>query len=104
MSESKFTPGPWLRTDGAFVYALNERGTNIFWAHVQPGWKGKDAERTTDPEEAEANAKLMQQSPELLSLARRWLALDSQWHPERLASEKAQLLTETRELIAKATA
>jgi len=76
MSESKFTPGPWLITpDGAFVYALNERGTNVFWTHVQRGWKGKDAEFRTDSDEVEANAKLIAAAPDLLAAAVEALAV-----------------------------
>lgn len=41
---------------------------------------------------------------DLLSIARRWIALDAgAWHPERHAAEKAQLTADTRAAIAKAT-
>jgi len=47
---------------------------------------------------------LTQQRDELLSIARRWAAIDAQWHPDRYESEKAQLLLETKSLITKASA
>ncbi len=47
---------------------------------------------------------LTQQRDELLSIARRWAALDAQWHPDRYESEKAELLRETKNLIEKAPA
>lgn len=41
---------------------------------------------------------------EMLSLLRRWAALDAgAWHPDRHASNKAELLAETNAAIAKAT-
>lgn len=64
--ETKHTPGPWLIMDQSFVYALNERGTNIFWAHAYGGWKGRNADERTSDEEVEANAKLMAAAPVLL--------------------------------------
>ncbi|WP_312772756.1 hypothetical protein [Pseudomonas rhodesiae] len=47
---------------------------------------------------------LTQQRDELLSIARRWAAVDAQWHPDRYESEKAELLINTKAAIAKATA
>ncbi|OHW57296.1 hypothetical protein ABI36_0219175 [Pseudomonas aeruginosa] len=50
-------------------------------------------------------ARLIVAAPELLSLAKRWAALDgSTWHPERYEEEKRELLAATNEAIAKATA
>ena len=54
-------------------------------------------------DEALERAKIMAAAPDLLSLAKRWLALDGQWHSDRYESEKAELLNETRALIAKVT-
>lgn len=83
MSESKLTPGPWLITpDGAFVYALNERGTNVFWTHVQRGWKGKDAEFRTSSEEVEANAKLIAAAPCLLEALQALEQIKDIWLPQ----------------------
>lgn len=65
----KHTPGPWLIADNTFVYSLNGRGTNVFWSHVQPGWKGHHAEKRTSSEEIEANAKLICAAPDLIKSA-----------------------------------
>ncbi len=63
---SNHTPGPWLLTHDNFVYALNERGTNQFWAHVNYGWKGQNAEERTSSEEIEANARLIIAAPDMI--------------------------------------
>lgn len=47
---------------------------------------------------------LTQQRDELLSIAKRWAAIDAQWHPDRYESEKAELLRDTKATIAKPTA
>jgi len=99
MSESKFTPGPWLiedERDGTFSVWTRQPHTGTLATVHEEDINGAYP--------AKANAQLMSVAPELLSIAQRWLALDSQWHPERHASEKTQLLAETRDLIAKATA
>ena len=42
-------------------------------------------------------------APELLSIARRWAALDAgAWHPTRYAAEKKELIADTEAAIAKA--
>lgn len=68
MSNNLFTPGPWLIDQGSFVYALNENGTNVFWAHVQPGSHADGYRKFTDTPKAEveANARLIAAAPELL--------------------------------------
>ena len=54
-------------------------------------------------DEYEANIRLIAAAPELLSIARHWVALDSgAWHAERHAAEKAELLADTLAAIAKA--
>lgn len=57
---SKHTPAPWLLADGdkKFVYALNDKGINAFFAHVQ--------DPHTSKEELEANARLIAAAPEML--------------------------------------
>jgi len=55
MGETKWTQGPW-RMVGKAIYALNDDGTNRFYASVQ------DSELTL-PEELAANARLMAASP-----------------------------------------
>lgn len=47
---------------------------------------------------------LTQQRDELLSIARRWAAIDAQWHPDRYEIEKAELMRETKSLIEKTLA
>jgi hypothetical protein len=48
-------------------------------------------------------ARLIAESPKLLSIARRWVALDAgAWHPERYAAEKKELIADTEAVIAKA--
>lgn len=64
MSESKFTPGPYLR-DGACVYKLSKDGVNIFSVQVSSGYS--DSGGRTSTEECEAVAQLMQVAPDLLS-------------------------------------
>jgi len=54
------------------------------------------------PKEAIANASLFAASNDLLSLAKQWVALDSEFHPDRHAADKRRLLDETRAAIAKA--
>lgn len=49
------------------------------------------------------SAALLGTSPDLLSIAQRWAALDGgAWAVERHAREKAELLTDTRAAIARA--
>lgn len=54
-------------------------------------------------EEAAANAFLVAAAPDLLSIAKRWNALDGgSWHVERHARDKEELIVATRAAIAKA--
>ena len=72
------------------------------------GWGGKldEAELSVvenrPPSAAhEADWRLRNAAPELLSIARRWAALDAgAWHADRHAFEKAELLADTRAAIA----
>ena len=54
--DAKFTKGPWF-AEKAFVYALNDQGTNRFFAGVQDAFTPKS--------ELEANARLIAAAPEL---------------------------------------
>jgi len=58
-TEKRFTPGPWLiaETDRRFVYALNEKGHNRFFAHVQ--------DPHTYKAELEATAALIASAPDM---------------------------------------
>lgn len=48
---------------GSFVYSLNDQGTNLFYAHVLPGWDNSGG-RTSHKVVAHA-AKKMAAAPEL---------------------------------------
>jgi len=63
---NKHTPGPWLVTGGTFVYALNDYGTNSFWANIYAGSQGGYKSAATPSEEIEANANLIAAAPDLL--------------------------------------
>jgi len=64
---NKHTPGPWLVTGGTFVYALNDYGTNSFWANIYAGSQGGYKSAATSSEEIEANANLIAAAPRMLS-------------------------------------
>ncbi|MFG1401990.1 hypothetical protein [Xanthobacter sediminis] len=56
-----------------------------------------------DTGQTEANARLIAAAPDLLSIAKRWSALDGgAWAVERHAREKTELLADTKAVIAKA--
>lgn len=57
MTETKHTPGPWM-LDGLTVYALNDKGWNIFASLVQ--------DPNTPRSELLANARLMRAAPDML--------------------------------------
>ncbi len=103
---SKHTPGPWFSPDGKTIkqdyrpIGLTE-AAGCMIASVMGG-------PTSGPafievaEEVAANTRLIAAAPDLLSIAQRFLALDSQWHPDRYESEKSELMAEARAAIAKA--
>jgi hypothetical protein len=98
MSAAKHTPGPWLWIDEG--RRLNSpSGLVIDSAAYEGMWFAR-----YDKEEDEANKRLMEAAPGLLSIAERWAALDAgSWHQVRYENEKAELLADTRFAIAKAT-
>jgi hypothetical protein len=99
MSEFKGTPGPW-----DFSWQIQPNGCpTVGHKGLMVCMVAHSAKIEDQKEVALANASLISSAPDLLSLAKRWLALDGQWHPDRYESEKADLLDETRALIAKAT-
>ena len=67
------TPGPWkVGADEPFVYALNDAGTNRFFAGVQAGWlteggTNKPEDKRTSHDEVMANARLIAAAPDLLA-------------------------------------
>lgn len=97
------TKGPWLmsrnecHTGGM---ATIHHCINNDWIEI---WTDQwcDPEGELTEERMEANALLMLAAPELLHLVMSWRALQSQWHPDRYESEKADLIKETDDLVAK---
>lgn len=87
-------PEPWTfgtRGDGSMWMSLGDPSSA---PHAQFDWHG-----------GEANARLIAAAPDLLSIAQRWAAIDGgAWHVERHASEKSELLADTKAAIAKAEA
>ena len=101
MSEHKHTPGPWLLTKGT-VYALNDDGTNRFYAGVQGGfiYQTRNFTVPTPGYEIEANARLMCAAPQLLE------ALISTINYLELLDDRSmsvKLIETARELIAEVT-
>lgn len=81
------TPGPWTAEK-------SQDGT--MWVHAN---RAHVAETV-----GKFNASLIAAAPDLLSIARRWAALDGgSWHVERHASDKKELLADTNAAIAKAS-
>lgn len=95
MSAREHTPAPWTVRE---VLHSNVPGQRAFAIDFND-----DQEQVVDWVYEEADAKLIAAAPDLLSIAKRWAALDAQWHPDRYESEKAELLIETKAAIAKAT-
>lgn len=62
----------------------------------------EDQEQVVDFVYEEADAHLIAAAPDLLSIVQRFVALDAQWHPDRHASEKDELMAEARAAIANA--
>ncbi|MFG1417219.1 hypothetical protein V5F38_05320 [Xanthobacter sp. V0B-10] len=100
---SAHSPGPWSSFN-----AFENRGGcfaadgKTLVAHL-PNPLPVDTHRRPLPEEADANFRLIDAAPDLLSIAKRWAALDGgAWNVERHAAEKAELLADTKATIAKA--
>lgn len=95
---SGFTPGPWTAEPGhAVVYIHSATSRCIAATHAVAYWRGFNDEDL-------ANARLIAAAPDLLSIAKRWLALDAgNWHPERALRDQRDLEADTRAAIAKAT-
>ncbi len=105
MSETKWTPGPWLR-DGRTVYALEHAGwrksveqfKNRFYASVQQT-------PTTPEEEIEANARLIAAAPELYEALAEfmdiWNSSDSRSASKQAQARRAAMWTKANAAIAK---
>ncbi|OOH81324.1 hypothetical protein BOW65_09590 [Pseudomonas koreensis] len=99
--ETKHTPGPWV--------AKHLSGSNFavqrFEIRSGAGLPMPIFQKDTSAIDCASvclsphDANLIAAAPELLSIAMRWIALESQWHPDRYENEKAQLLLETKALI-----
>lgn len=65
--QKKWTPGIWGCVSHT-VYALNEKGTNRFTAHVERGfgWATDKNRHPTSRDELEANAEVMAAAPDLV--------------------------------------
>ena len=95
MSDTKHTPGPWIR-DGKFVYALMPNPkkrwpgeVNRFWLIVQ-----KQAGYDIPEEEVEANARLIAAAPEMLEAL---IIIYKVWHEDSI------LISSVKSVIEKAT-
>lgn len=65
---TKFTPGPWLLTEGGTVFALDETGgVNRFSAQIQDGYSyyGRTHKDRISDEEAHATGQLIAAAPDL---------------------------------------
>lgn len=112
MADSKHTPGEWSLPHFAKPEVNCECGYVLTDGHmgavctVHASGDG-DWQKTGDnPKfaEAVANAYLIHAAPSLLSIAKRWAAIDGgAWHVERHAREKVELLADTHAAIALAT-
>lgn len=94
-------PGPWrvARKDRRKV--ITEHGLMIGRATLADG----RASMAWPVAEAEAHARLMAAAPDLLTLLRRWVALDGgAWDVARHAADKRELTAETCAAIAELTA
>lgn len=94
------TPAPWLMLaspydDGTPYCRISAGNPEIYERETDKGFQIAGIM-------SEADARLISSAPVLLSIARRWVAIGyGSWHPERYAQEKAELLADTRALIAK---
>lgn len=91
---SKHTPGPWTVRPVPNVGLVGHTGYAIDF--------NEDQEQVVDFVYEEADAYLIALAPDLLSIVQRFIALDAQWHPDRHAAEKAELMAEARAAIDKA--
>lgn len=98
MSENKHTPGPWSVVDGHYPGFITITGPSSSISIVT---SAIDLD-FNDYLVRTADAHLIASAPELLSIVQRFVALDAQWHPDRHAAEKAELMAEARATIAKA--
>ena len=98
------TPGPWHHN--AIGSVETERGAHAVWANKVFICSTNDAPGRApiaDDAAQDANCRLIAAAPDLLSIVKRWVALDGgAWDVERFANERARLLEEARAAIARA--
>lgn len=95
---SKHTPGPWrFGKNSDDVVADQPAGHSEESDHVAYYGGHLVAESICSH-----NRSLIAAAPELLSIALRFVALDSVWHPDRHEDEKRELMKDARAVIAKA--
>ncbi len=88
-----------MHTEGPYRVVKSNSGT--FVCGAAPG-RIAEVLMCRTGQDVEADANLLAASWELLSIARRWAALDAgSWAVARHANEKAELLRDTRAIIAK---
>ncbi len=100
------TPGPWTVVSygsGVALYIIASNGMSVAAVYRMERLNEHGvSNRIKDGEEDAANARLIAEAPDLLSIAKRWAALDGgSWQGDRHACEKAELLADTRTAIAK---
>jgi hypothetical protein len=89
---SRHTPGPWTDNDALRVLSPDQN----YVADCDASIALPDKERA-------ANARLIAAAPDLLSIAKRWAAIDGgDWHMARYVIERERLLNDTQASIAKA--
>jgi len=96
MSEVKHTPGPWVAVE------IGQGGPADA---PMPVFEIQSADgHAVIAEYVDAkNAPVLAAAPDLLSIAQRWAALDGgDWHVARHASDKAELLADTRAAVSRA--
>lgn len=95
---AKFTPGPWIIDDSSDQIEINTDSHN--WSAIATLHANSEGRREVSREEAEANAKLIQDAPELLELLT--LALPSVEESEEFNHpSKRNLSRRIREMIAR---
>lgn len=95
------TPGPWeVGYQGLSIYGPDRHGTTLVIA------RSLDTSRQhCDPQEAQANARLIAAAPELLDVAKDVLAecMDTYYDPRDMGGDWLRLCDRLRAAIAKAT-
>lgn len=101
MSTTKHTPGPWrVSTANPLQVNTDKGGDSVGVAESQ---KYNAPNTFCDPNEAEANAKLIAAAPDLLELLSEWLAKEDASTPDGYEHNETSYKAKVRAAIAKAT-